>query len=282
MSLIGLLTATEKQVHLGRLHMRLIQWHLKNNWRVPESLQKVIPVPKSLHPHLKWWLEESNVLQDQPLDPLKHALQIFSDASDGWGTHLNKHTARGTWSLPDSKLHINYLELKVVFLASKELKGLCLNNTVLKATDNTSVVAYINKKGRMKSGPLCALLWTILTWCIGKQGTLKARHIPGRLYVIADKLSRLGHTIGLSNGLSFQKSSKQYATGGNSLKWTCLPPDSTTNCHSLSHRFQTPRPGQWMCSVCRGKIWTHMPSHQQTSWANWWRSCRTTHATASC
>ena len=31
MSLIGLLTPTEKQVHLGRLHMRPIQWHLKNN-----------------------------------------------------------------------------------------------------------------------------------------------------------------------------------------------------------------------------------------------------------
>ena len=53
MSLIGLLTATEKQVHFGRLHMRPIQWHLKNNWRVPESLENVIPVPKSLHPHLR-------------------------------------------------------------------------------------------------------------------------------------------------------------------------------------------------------------------------------------
>ena len=40
MSLIGLLTGTEKQVHLGRLHMRPIQWHLKNNWRVPESLER--------------------------------------------------------------------------------------------------------------------------------------------------------------------------------------------------------------------------------------------------
>ena len=45
MSLIGLLTATEKQVHLGRLHMRPIQWHLKNNWRVPESLEKIFPLP---------------------------------------------------------------------------------------------------------------------------------------------------------------------------------------------------------------------------------------------
>ena len=33
MSLIGLLTATEKQVPLGRLHMRPILWHLKRHWR---------------------------------------------------------------------------------------------------------------------------------------------------------------------------------------------------------------------------------------------------------
>ena len=96
MSLIGLLTATEKQVYLGRLHMRPVQWHLKNNWRVPESLEKVIPIPASLHPHLAWWLEENNVLQGQPLHPLNHALQIFTDASkEGWGAHLEEHTARG-------------------------------------------------------------------------------------------------------------------------------------------------------------------------------------------
>ena len=81
MSLMGLLTATEKQVHLGRLHMRPIQWHLKNNWRVPESLEKVIPIPRSLHSHLQWWLQEDNVLTGQPLHPIKHALQVFTDSS---------------------------------------------------------------------------------------------------------------------------------------------------------------------------------------------------------
>ena len=196
MSLTGLLTATEKQVHLGRLHMRPIQWHLKNNWRVPESLEKVIPIPRSLHPHLQWWLDKDNVLTGQPLHPIKHALQIFTDASkEGWGTHLNEHIARGSWSLPESKLHINYLELKAVFLALKEFRDLCINKIVLVATDNTTVVAYINKEGGMRSGPLCALLWRILTWCTRNQVTLKARHIPGRLNVIADKLSRLGQTI---------------------------------------------------------------------------------------
>ena len=82
--------------------------------------------PSSLHPHLQWWLQEDNVLTGQPLHPIKHALQIFTDASkEGWGTHLDEHTARGTWSLPESKLHINYSELNSVFLALKEFQSLC-------------------------------------------------------------------------------------------------------------------------------------------------------------
>ena len=63
------------------------------------------------------------------------------------------------------------------------------------ATDNTTVVSYINKEGGMRLGPLGALLWRILTWCTRHQVTLKARHIPGRLNVVADKLSHLGQTI---------------------------------------------------------------------------------------
>ena len=47
----------------------------------------------------------------------------------------------------------------------------------------------------MELGSLCALLWRILSWCTGKQVTLKTRHIPDRLHVIADKLSRSVQTI---------------------------------------------------------------------------------------
>ena len=226
MSLIGFLTATEKQVHLGRLHMRPIQRHLKNNWRVPETLEKNIPIPKSLHPHLRWWLEESNVLTGQPLHPLKHALQIFTDASRGVGHSFNKHMARGSWSLPESKLHMNYLELKAVLLALKEFQALCTNNTVLIATDNTTVVAYINKEGGMKSGPLCALLWRILTWCTRKQVTLKARHIPGHLNMIANKLSRLGHTIQTEWSL------------GPDVFQAIMPPVAPTHCGPVCHQVQ--------------------------------------------
>ena len=47
----------------------------------------------------------------------------------------------------------------------------------------------------MRSGSLCALLWRLLCWCSLNQIVLKARHIPGRLNVIADKLSRQRQVI---------------------------------------------------------------------------------------
>ena len=150
MSLIGLLTAKEKQVHLGQLHMRPIQWHLKQNWRVPESLEKVIPAHMSLHPHLKWWLEESNVFQGQPLHSLKHALQLFTDTSK---EGLKDHTARGTSSLAESKLHINYLELMAVFLET----------SVKQPSSDSHRQHHSGCLYKLKSGPLCAFLWRILT-----------------------------------------------------------------------------------------------------------------------
>ena len=225
--------SNRKQVYLGRLHMRPIQWHLKNNWRVPEALEKIIPVPRSLHPHLEWWLDESNLLQGQPLHPLKHALQIFTDASkEGWGAHLGEHTARGSWSVPESKLHINFLELKAVFLALKGFQHLCTARIVLVATDNTTLVAYINKEGGMRSGPLCALLWRILTWCTNHQITLKAWHIPGHLNVIADKLSRLGQTRVVPPSGSFPTNMQPMAPASNRSFCHEVQPQVTSVCLS--------------------------------------------------
>ena len=196
MSLIGLLTATEKQVVSGRLHMRPIQWHLKKHWHVPESLEKIIPIPLSLHVHLRWWLSPDYVLSGQPLHPLQHALQLFPDASnEGWGAHLGDCMAKGLWSRSESALHINLLELKAVLLALKQFEQWCCNQIVLVCTDNTTVVSYINKEGGMKSGSLCALLWRLLFWCNKRRIILRARHIPGHLNVIADKLSRHNQVI---------------------------------------------------------------------------------------
>ena len=66
------------------------------------------------------------------------------------------------------------------FLALQFIKTGCKNTQVLIASDNTSVVAYINKQGSTRSAELCAL----------NSVTLRARHIPGSLNIIADGLSK--------------------------------------------------------------------------------------------
>ena len=56
----------------------------------------------------------------------------------------------------------------------------------------------------MRSGSLCALLWRLLSWCHPRGIVLRARHIPGRLNVIADKLSRHNQVIQTEWSLSQQ------------------------------------------------------------------------------
>ena len=191
MSLIGSLASTEKMVPEGRLHMRPLQFHLKEHWRYPQSLDSLLPWTEAIAAHLDWWQNPSNVMKGADLHPKDHSIQLFTDASnEGWGAHLDQNSTKGLWSDRENRLHINVLELKAVSLVLRDFKDQCQNQTVLVTTDNSAVVAYINKQGGIHSAEMCALLWKIMTWCHHYHITLKARHIPGCLNVMADLLSR--------------------------------------------------------------------------------------------
>ena len=148
MSLIGLLASMEKMVPEGRLHMRPFQFHLKEHWRYPQSLENLLPWTEAIVAHLDWWQNPSNVMKGSDLHPKDHSIQLFTDASnEGWGAHLDQKSTKGLWSDREKRLHINVLELKAVSLALRDFKDQCQNQTVLVATDNSTVVAYINKQG---------------------------------------------------------------------------------------------------------------------------------------
>ena len=73
------------------------------------------------------------------------------------GRSLDEHTARGTWSLPGSKLHINYLGLSAVFLALKRVPRPLLkqDSTCSNRQHHSSV---IRKQGRRHEvGPTLCL-----------------------------------------------------------------------------------------------------------------------------
>ena len=99
MSLIGLLASTEKMVPEGRLHMRPFQFHLKEHWKYPRSLDSLLSWTEMISAHLDWWQNPTNVMIGADLHPKDHSIQLFTDASNkGWGAHLNQSSTKGLWS----------------------------------------------------------------------------------------------------------------------------------------------------------------------------------------
>ena len=221
MSLIGVLASLEKTIPMGRLHMRPFQWYLKTHWQYPQSLDLKIPVSNLLKSHLQWWKDKKNLKIGCPLHPQEHNTLIFTDASNqGWGAHLENMTASGNWTSQEKTLHINVLELKAVFLALKSFQNKILNKRILIASDNATVVSYLNKQGGTHSWDMCLLIWQILAYCNPRNILIRARHIQGCLNVTADSLSRKDKIIQTEWSLHpqiFNLIHKQW--------WTCLPPN---------------------------------------------------------
>jgi len=196
MRVLGLLEATARLVPLGRLHMRPIQQLLASVWKWGHPLDAPVRLPSDSLCHLRWWTIRLNLLEGVPLHPLTPSLVVYTDASlEGWGAHCGMDTAQGKWTAEESLLNINTLELKAVFLALRAFSQTLTGHVVQVATDNTTVVAYINKQGGTKSWDLCALLWLIMVYCRQRTISLSARHIPGCINVLADQLSRRGQAL---------------------------------------------------------------------------------------
>ena len=70
----------------------------------------------------------------------------------------------GTWTLQDFELHINCLELKAVGAALHHWAPVLQGHQVSIATDNSTVVSYINKQGGTHSHTLLHLVVELFMW----------------------------------------------------------------------------------------------------------------------
>ena len=69
---------------------------------------------------------------------------------------MDDYQLSGRWTVAERQCHINVLELKAVTMALQHLVTIVPRGTKwLVHTDNTTVVAHINKQGGTKSLDLC-------------------------------------------------------------------------------------------------------------------------------
>ena len=100
--------------------MRAFQFHLKEHWRYPQSLDNLLPWTETISAHLDWWQNPTNMMKGADLHPKDHSIQLFTDtANEGWDAHLEQTSIKGLWSDREKRLHINVLELKAVTGPSK-------------------------------------------------------------------------------------------------------------------------------------------------------------------
>ena len=82
-------------VQEGCLHMRPFQFHLKEHWRYPQSLDSLLPWTEMISAHLDWWQNPANVMKGSDLHPKDHSIQLFTDTSNkGWGCHLDQTSTK--------------------------------------------------------------------------------------------------------------------------------------------------------------------------------------------
>ena len=193
--IIGVIASQERLVRYGLFHAKPFHWHLSRHWNAHRDPPDVlVPVSEDIMREVTWW---GNIHRGMALpvvlpDP---DIRIFTDACvSGWGAHVGDTVIKGSWDPRERLLHINVLEMRAVRMALQGM-GLKAHQFVLVSTDNTSVVSYINRQGGTRSLSLWRETIRLFQFLQRLSVTIRAVHIPGRLNVIADMLSREGQIL---------------------------------------------------------------------------------------
>lgn len=171
----------------ARLNSRAIQCCLSKTYKSPSHLFRKCPLSKEARQDLHWWV--SFFPLGKPLHPPTPSESITTDASSsGWGATWGSLSLSGRW--PDNEVsHINWLELRAIYLAFKQWGPSLRGKTVAVQSDNRTAVAYILREGGTCSRRLLDLTRDLLgltdRWGI----TIRPSYIPGLVNIEADSLS---------------------------------------------------------------------------------------------
>jgi ribonuclease HI len=196
-SVLGQSASMIHQVVLGALHRRPIQKFLQLRWRQEEgNWEEWIQANHEVTIAMEWWLVDDHVRRGVELLPFNPDLSLYTDASfTGFGASLGNQQLAGVWSLQEQRLHSNNKELMAVIRAVLHFKEQLRSRQVLICSDNSATISQINHQGGTRSWALTDLTWRLWEIFDQLQCRVWARHIPGRLNVEADWLSRKGQVI---------------------------------------------------------------------------------------
>ncbi|XP_076438995.1 uncharacterized protein LOC143277910 [Babylonia areolata] len=144
--LLGFMESLAALVPLGRLHKRPFQRHFQDRWsQSSQTWDTRIPLGTWFSQSTQRWMDMQWLNAGVPISNPTPDAELYTDASNmGWGTHMENHTASGTWFPHQQSWHINKLELEAVFLALQHFLPHVSHRSILLCTDNMTVACYLN------------------------------------------------------------------------------------------------------------------------------------------
>lgn len=189
--LLGRLSSSIHAVFPAPLYYRYLQQAKIQALRSGGHYESQVFLNQEAIEELQWWAEHLMAWNGRALAHPDPSMIIESDASmEGWGAHCNGVSTGGLWSQSEQFLHINCLELLAGSFAIKCFAKDKTNIHIQLLMDNVTALTFINKMGGTKSRALASLSRDLWQWCLQRQITVSATHIPGILNVNADRESR--------------------------------------------------------------------------------------------
>ncbi|CAJ0935493.1 unnamed protein product [Ranitomeya imitator] len=197
MKVLGRMVATLEAIPFAQFHSRPLQQAILSQWdRSVFSLDRPIKLSFRVRRSLNSWLTSPLISQGRSFLPI-HWQVVTTDASLlGWGAVFRHLTVQGRWSLRESSLPINVLEIRAIFLSLRHWERILRGLPVRIQTDNATAVAYVNHQGGTRSSLALAEISKILLWAEATVPVISAVHIPGVENWAADFLSREGLAAG--------------------------------------------------------------------------------------
>ncbi|MCP3680799.1 MAG: hypothetical protein GY782_11310 [Gammaproteobacteria bacterium] len=201
--LLGHMAAAMSTVKNALFHMRPLQWFFNSamkdhsDEKGHRNMSHMIMSTRAILPTLQWWSNLDNLNQGMPFTTPPPSATVTTDASlEGWGGHV---TVEGVseismysdlWSYQESRLHINFLELRAIRLTLELMTTELRNRHVLVECDNTTAVSYVKRQGGTRSWRLYQESLLLHQWAFKHTVQLTAVHRRGINNQLADHLSR--------------------------------------------------------------------------------------------
>ena len=167
------------------------------------NFEAIISLSTECIEDLLWWVTYTHMVTCH-VERSKLEFFVTSDSSDyAWGGTRDGTLTGGPWNVEEQSWHINVKELLAAYLTLQTFCAQEWGVHIRLKIDNTTSVAYINKKGG-KRRDLNEIARQIWLWAQARNIWLSAEHLPGACNVEADTASRKQYACEMEWQLSSQ------------------------------------------------------------------------------